>query len=89
MIVGATDKERDMPKESITFRLDKAKRAALDSIAAAKDRDRSEVIEEAIEAYIEVQHWQIAHIKEGLRQADAGEFVSNERVKKALAKWRK
>ena len=78
-----------MPKESITFQLGKTKRVALDSIAAAKHLDRANVIEEAVEAYIEVQQWQIAHVMAGLRQADAGEFASSDRVKKALAKWRR
>ena len=37
---------------------------------------------------LQVQEWQVEHIKEGLRQADAGEFASDEEVAAALARWR-
>ena len=47
----------------------------MDIIAAGIDRDRSYVLNEAIDNYLGVHRWQVAHIKEGLRQADAGEPV--------------
>ena len=37
---------------------------------------------------LQVQEWQVEHIKEGLRQADAGEFASDEEVAAAFARWR-
>ncbi|TPW20478.1 MAG: hypothetical protein FD126_1647 [Elusimicrobia bacterium] len=37
----------------------------------------------------ETHRWHIEHIKEGLRQAKAGEFASEGEVKAAFAKWRK
>ncbi|NEP87649.1 MAG: CopG family transcriptional regulator [Okeania sp. SIO2C2] len=37
---------------------------------------------------LQVQEWQVEHIKEGLRQADAGEFASDEEIAAALARWR-
>jgi predicted transcriptional regulator len=43
----------------------------------------------AIDAYLEVQRCQIKHIKEGIRQADAGEFASQAEVRAAFARWRK
>jgi predicted transcriptional regulator len=39
-----------------------------------------------VDAYLEVQRWQIEHIQEGLRQADAGMGVDHEEVP---AKWRR
>ncbi len=44
---------------------------------------------EAISAYLEVNQWQIEHTKEGLRQADAGEFATEAEVKAAFEKWRR
>ena len=64
-----------MPKETVTFRIEADTRAALDRLASALDRDRSYLINEAVEAYLEVHAWQIAHIDDGLRQADAGQFA--------------
>lgn len=78
-----------MRRETITFRLDAEKKKALDIIAAGLDRDRSYVLNEAVRSYLEIYRWQVAHIKEGLRQADAGDFVSDSAVAGAFEKWRK
>ena len=78
-----------MRREAITFRLDADKKKALDSIAAGLDRDRSYVLNEAIRSYIEIYRWQVEHIKEGLREADAGRFASEAEVAKVFAKGRK
>ena len=78
-----------MNRETITFRLDLDKRKELDAIAMSLDRDRSYILNEAINAFLEVHRWQIDHIKEGLRQADAREFASEAEVKASLTKWRK
>jgi predicted transcriptional regulator len=69
--------------------MDAQKRKALDAIAVGIDRDRSYVLNEAINNYLEVHQWQVAHIKEGLRQADAGKFAKDSEVSAAFARWRK
>ena len=78
-----------MGKETVTFRVDSEKKDALDTIATGLDRDRSYVLNQAIDAYIETHRWQIEHLREGVRQADAGEFASAEDVAAAFAKPRK
>ena len=77
---GATD------KRTISFRLEPEKVAALDQLAKAQTRDRTFLLNEAVDAYLEVQRWQIEHIQEGLRQADAGMGADHEGVR---AKWRR
>jgi len=42
---------------------------------------------EAIRVYIEDQTWQIEAIKQGLIQADANAFASEQNVKSAFLKW--
>ncbi len=74
-------------KEVVTVRLDQEKRAAVDRIAEAFQRDRSFIINEAIDAYLAVHRWHIDHIEEGLRQAEAGEFASGDEVAQAFARW--
>ena len=74
-------------RDAITVRMDAEKRAALDALARATDRDRSYLINEAVDAYLAVHRWQIAHIEKGLRQAEAGEFASDEEVAAAYARW--
>ena len=78
-----------MHKETITFRLDEQKRKAIDVIAAGLDRDRTYILNEAIDTYLEVHQWQMNHVKKGIRQANAGEFASDSQVKAILTKWQK
>lgn len=77
-----------MPKQTITFRIDTEKTQAVDAIAAGLDRDRSYILNEAVDAYLEAHRWQIEHVREGLRQAKAGKFASEDEVKRAFARWR-
>ncbi len=77
-----------MDKSTVSFRIDSRAKRALDEIAAALDRGRSYVLNEAVAAYIEVQKWQLSHIKEGLRQAEAGQFATDAEVARASKKWR-
>jgi RHH-type rel operon transcriptional repressor/antitoxin RelB len=76
-------------RETISFRLESEKKEALDGIATALDRDRTYVLNQAIDAYLDVHQWQIEHIKEGIRQADDGEFAGEAEVAAAFARWRK
>jgi predicted transcriptional regulator len=74
-----------MKRERISFRLESGKREALDAVASALDRDRSYIINQAIEAYLATHRRQSGHIREGLRQADAGEFATKTEMKSALS----
>jgi len=76
-------------KDTVTFRLDATKKAALDAIAAGMDRDRSYVLNQAIDAYLDVNRWQVEHIEQAVREADAGDFASEQEVAEAFARWRK
>ena len=78
-----------MSRETISFRLEPAKREALDAVATALDRDRSYILNEAIDAYLDVQQWQMDHIREGLRQADNGEFATDAEMKATFSRRRK
>ena len=78
-----------MPKETMTVRIAPGTRKALDSIAAGLDRDRSYVVNAALAAYIETHHWQIEHIQQGLREAEAGEFASESQVNRTIERLRR
>ncbi|WP_254013555.1 CopG family ribbon-helix-helix protein [Limnofasciculus baicalensis] len=77
---------RKMSKENITFRLETEKRAALDAIATVMDRDRSYLINEAIGIYLEMYQWLIEEIKQGIAEAEEGDFASEEEVQSVFAK---
>ena len=72
----------------MTVRIEPETRKALDALADVLDRDRSYVITEALHAYLEMHRWQLQHIRQGLREADAGEFVRESDVKRTIARLR-
>jgi predicted transcriptional regulator len=65
---------------AFTVRLDDEMLAKLDALAADTDRSRSWIAAKAIESYVELNAWQIAKIKEGIAQADRGEFATEEEL---------
>ncbi len=75
-----------MSKENITFRLDSEKRALLDKIAAGLDRDRTYILNEAVDIYLDLYQWQVAEIEAGIKEADAGDFATDEEVNTVFAK---
>jgi|HubBroStandDraft_6_1064221.scaffolds.fasta_scaffold1010822_2 RHH-type rel operon transcriptional repressor/antitoxin RelB len=75
-----------MASSTLTVRIDPEMKAELDAIAAARDRDRSYLVKEALREYLEVQKWHIEHIRQGVREADAGNFVSEAKMKRTIAR---
>ena len=73
----------------MTVRVEPRTRKVLDGIAAALERDRSYVVNEALKAYIDIHQWQIDHIRQGLREANAGKFASEDEVKKVISRLRR
>ena len=78
-----------MAHETITIRIPPQVRKALDRIAVTLDRDRTYVVNQALEAYIDLRRWQIDHIREGLREANAGKFATAAEVNRTIARLRK
>jgi predicted transcriptional regulator len=75
--------------KTVSFRTDSAKVEALDALASLQDRDRSYLLNQAVDNYLELQQYHIALIEEGIRQADAGELVDHSEVEKMVAKLRR
>jgi predicted transcriptional regulator len=67
-------------RDVMTVRVDPKVKRSLEKIAKATDEDRSSVVNRALAAYVDLYQWQIDHVNEGLRQADAGEFVPHAEV---------
>jgi RHH-type rel operon transcriptional repressor/antitoxin RelB len=59
----------------------------LESLARATDQSEARLATEAISSYVELQEWQIRQIEEGLREADACDFASDEEVAAVFARW--
>ena len=73
-------------KSGISLRIEDKKIEKLDQLSKITKRDRSFHINEAIEKYLEVQEWQLRHIKDALIEADHGEFASHKELQKVLGR---
>jgi predicted transcriptional regulator len=77
---------RIMPstEKTISFRANPEKIEALDSLAAAQDRSRSYLINDAIAQYIELHAYQDALVREGQKEVRQGRVTSHDEVVKRL-----
>jgi predicted transcriptional regulator len=71
---------------TVSFRTDSSKVEALDALASVYDRDRSYLLNEAVDNYLDLQQHHIELVEKGIRQADAGELVDHSDVEKMVAK---
>jgi predicted transcriptional regulator len=73
-------------EKTISFRADAADIDELDALAAAQDRSRSYLINEAIRNYIEVHAYQDALVRQGLAEMRQGRMMGHDEVVKRLKK---
>jgi predicted transcriptional regulator len=78
-----------MEKQIVSFRLESDKVSALDALAGSLDRDRTYLLAEAVQAYLETQQWQLEQIRAGIAEADAGKVIDHRKVKAMAARWRR
>lgn len=75
------------PTTRMTVELPLDLKERLEELARATDQPEARLATEAISSYVELQEWQIQQVREGLREADAGDFASDEEVAAVFAKW--
>lgn len=73
---------------TVTLRLDDEVKIKLEKLAESTHRSRSFLAAEAIKAYVESNDWQVAEIHQALKEADAGDFASQQEVNAVVNKWR-
>lgn len=76
---------QERPTEPITVRAAKDIVSAIDAIAAATDRSRNYIVNQALQQYLETNAWQIEHIKEGIAAAREGRVQPAEDVFSGIA----
>ena len=59
------------------------------AMAEATGRTRSYLINQAMEEYIAREAWQVAEIRKGLEEADAGNFVPDAEMQAFWDRWTK
>ncbi len=59
----------------------------LDNLADTTGKPKNFLAVQAIQDFIERETWQIAEIKEAIKEADAGDFATESDIKNLDAKW--
>jgi len=59
----------------------------LANLARATGRTKSYLAVDALREYLAREAWQIEEIKKALKEADAGDFASDEEVRAIAEKW--
>lgn len=62
-------------------------RAGLHALAEETQRGETEMLNEALAAYLAQERWAIARMREGLAEADRGEFVPDEEMEAFFARY--
>lgn len=76
--------------ETLSIRLDADTKRKLDALSKQAKRSKSFLAAEAITAYVESEAWQLAEIRAGIAELDAGQpGVSHDKVSAWLKSWGK
>jgi len=76
-----------MTTKTINVRLPESLYNQIEALAKATARTKSFLAIDALTSYVQSESWQIRDIHEGLKEADAGEFASDEQVKAVFDKY--
>ncbi|MGQ0664034.1 MAG: CopG family ribbon-helix-helix protein [Pseudomonadota bacterium] len=68
----------------LAFRVDAARHARLAHLAAATDRPKSWPLQQALDAYLDAQLWQVEQIRLGIAELDAGKRIPHQEVMAGL-----
>jgi predicted transcriptional regulator len=74
-------------KVNVTCRMAKDRVKALDEIGEAYDRDRSYIVNEAVEEYLARRQWQVEEVKRARREVAAGKFLTEEEFLADVKTW--
>ena len=76
-----------MSSSTFTVRVDTSIKRRLQRLAKSTARSRSFLAAEAIEAYLDVNEWQVAGIKNAAAALDRGAGISHQEVRDWVDSW--
>jgi RHH-type rel operon transcriptional repressor/antitoxin RelB len=76
-----------MTARTINVRLPEALYKQIEELATATARTKSFLAVDALTQYVQSEAWQIRDIHEGIKEADRGEFATDQQVKAVFAKY--
>jgi len=74
---------------ALSMRLSDELTKQLEELAIATGRTKSFLAAQAIRDFLARESWQVAEIAQAIREADAGDFASENEVNAINAKWRR
>lgn len=75
--------------QRLEIELDADLRDRLGKLADATHHSASELAAEAVRGYVELNEWQTNEVRQALKEADKGDFATEEEVEAVFAKWEK
>lgn len=72
---------------SLAFRVSLEKAKRLEELAAATDRPRSWLLEQALDQYLDLQAWQVEQVELAIAEMDAGQGIPHDEIKEWLLGW--
>lgn len=76
-----------MAAKTINVRLPEALYNQIEELAKATERTKSFLVIDALTSYVQSESWQIRDIHEGIKEADVGEFATDQQVKAVFSKY--
>jgi RHH-type rel operon transcriptional repressor/antitoxin RelB len=76
-----------MTARTINVRLPEALYNQIEELAKATARSKSFLTLDALTNYVQTESWQIRDIHEGIKEADSGEFATEQQVKAVFSKY--
>ena len=73
-----------MALKTVTFRIPEEKVKKLDKAAKQQRRDRSFILNEAVDEYLSLREYHLALIDDGIRADEAGEVVPHSEIEKMI-----
>ncbi len=72
---------------AMTIRLGPELEERLNRLAQSTHRSKAILAAEAIRDFLELSEWQMQEIKNGIKEADEGDFATEQAVRKTLTRW--
>ncbi|MCB1849260.1 MAG: ribbon-helix-helix protein, CopG family [Gammaproteobacteria bacterium] len=71
----------------MTIRLELELKSRLDKLSATTRRSKSFLAAEAVREFVEINEWQIQEIENAVKEANAGDFSTDQELQSVLNKW--
>jgi len=76
-----------MAARTINVRLPEALYNQIEELAKATARTKSFLAIDALTNYVQNESWQVRDIREGIQEADAGNFATDKQINEVFAKY--